>query len=44
MKKKELGFLQTNTELQTALLCGKIKIKRGFFCFIKLLFYQEEIK
>lgn len=31
MKKKELGFLQTNTELQTALLCGKIKQKEGFF-------------
>lgn len=30
-EKKELGFLQTNTELQTALLCGKIKQKEGFF-------------
>lgn len=38
MKKKELGFLQTNTELQTALLCGKIK---RVFLFYKTAFLSR---
>lgn len=40
-EKKEVGFLQTNTELQTALLCGKIKQTRGFFLFYKTAFLSR---